>query len=374
MLGAYAKGRHNDKVVGFLDNPSTPVESEKDAEETAEEIERKRVFKASQKLGLQANKQEEVHRAKMEAAEALQKALEAAPKPVWPEVVAVLRETRRELSLKGKQPLDAPTGVLDPTIFNCVCLFDLRLEIANGALTSLPRQLSNLTELTTLIVSNNALEELPECLGALPKLRVLEVANNRIRELPAPLAQLKQLQVVDVTDNEICSIDPLVEMTELVTLKVGKNKITAIDLAYESLEHLGTLAAPNNKITRLPRQVGCLPMLVSLDMSHNKIQQIPVELGNLTVKKLQTARFAGNPLADPRIRRFVDEDSPSMVKDLLNHVRKNGWKEEQGKGRGKGKKGKGDGGRAVEEEPESDDNADIAALLAQMGGGSDSDG
>ena len=74
MLGAYAKGRHNDKVVGFLDNPSTPVESEKDAEETAEEIERKRVFKASQKLGLQANKQEEVHRAKMEAAEKRQNA------------------------------------------------------------------------------------------------------------------------------------------------------------------------------------------------------------------------------------------------------------------------------------------------------------
>ena len=64
--------------------------------------------------------------------------------------------------------------------------------------------------------------------------------------------------------------------------------------------------------------------------------QIPIEWGNLTEKKLQHVRLAGNPLADPRIRRFVETDAPSMVKDLLNHVRKNGFK---GDAAGGGKKG-----------------------------------
>ena len=38
----------------------------------------------------------------MAAAEALEAELKAAPKPVWSEVAAVLAETRRELSLRGK--------------------------------------------------------------------------------------------------------------------------------------------------------------------------------------------------------------------------------------------------------------------------------
>ena len=94
-------------------------------------------------------------------------------------------------------------------------------------------------------------------------------------------------------------------------------------------------------------------MLQMLDLSHNHIAQVPIEWGNLTEKKLQACarlplrhmrprstrtdvlrtsqavRLAGNPLADPRIRRFVEQDQPSMVKDFLNHVRKNGFKGEE---------------------------------------------
>ena len=51
---------------------------------------------------------------------------------------------------------------------------------------------------------------------------------------------------------------------------------------------------------------------------------MPIELGQLTIKKLQAVKLQGNPLADARIRRFVEEDKPDLVKDLLNHVRKNG--------------------------------------------------
>jgi hypothetical protein len=108
---------------------------------------------------------------------------------------------------------------------------------------------------------------------------------------------------------------------------------------------------------------------------------VPIELGTLTVKKLQYVKLKENPLADPRIRRFVEDDAPTLVKDLLNHVRKNGYKGEVAAGAGKkggggGKKGKkGKGKAAAAEDEEEDDDADVAALLAQMaGGGSDDDG
>ena len=66
------------------------------------------------------------------------------------------------------------------------------------------------------------------------------------------------------------------------------------------------------------------------------------------------AKLQGNPLADARIRRFVEDDTPTLVKDLLNHVRKNGCKGEAAAGGGgkkgggkKGKKGKGKARRGI---------------------------
>ena len=97
-----------------------------------------------------------------------------------------------------------------------------------------------------------------------------------------------------------------------------------------------------------------------------------MEWGNLTEKKLQQVRLAGNPLADPRIRRFVESDAPSMVKDLLNHVRKHGFKEDAGGGKKGGKKGK-KGKKAAASPSASDDDGEdnIADLLAAMAKGGD---
>ena len=72
--------------------------------------------------------------------------LAAAPKPVWPEVEPILNPDgmvpRRELSIRGKPGLKAASGPVDPALWNCVCLFELRLELADGALTTLPPQVS----------------------------------------------------------------------------------------------------------------------------------------------------------------------------------------------------------------------------------------
>ena len=107
---------------------------------------------------------------------------------------------------------------------------------------------------------------------------------------------------------------------------------------------------------------------------------MPIELGGLTVKKFMGCKLKGNPPADARIRRFVNDDATTLVKDLLNHVRKNGYK---GEAAGDGKKGggkKGKKGKAKAEKVESgsegeDDGGDaMAQLLAQMAaGGSESD-
>ena len=378
----YAAARKNEKVTAFLDDPKEPVEEEEEEEETAEE-QKARQFAASKMAGAAqaaAARQEEVHKARVEAAEALEATL-AAAKPVWPEVEAVLDKTLRSLSLKGKEPLaGAKDGgcPVDPAIWSCVCLFELRIETM-PSLTTMPPALSRLSELTTLIVSFNSLGALPDELCALKKLRNLEAAGNQIAALPAGVGGMATLQTVDLSNNALADVGGLKELTALVSLKLNSNKLTALPLAWAQLEHLGALEASGNAITEAPAGLGCCQMLVSLDLSANKIAQIPIELGNLTPKKLQTVRLHGNPLADPRIRRFVENDEPSLVKDLLNHVKKNGYKGDGGGGGGGGGKGKGKKGKkgkaAKEEEPEDEEDTDanIADLLAAMGGGSGSD-
>ena len=287
---------------------------------------------------------------------------------------------RRELSIRNKKGLKRESGPIDPALWNCVCLYELRLELADGALTSLPPQVSRLHDLTTLILSGNALASLPEEVGELRKLKNFEAAANGLTALPASFSKLEQLQVLDLSSNKLSDVSPLRELTELVGVNLGHNALTSLELAWPMLEHMQSLAAPHNAIVAMPPGIGVLPMLSTLDLASNAIEQVPIELGQLTVKKLLHVRLAGNPLKDPRIRRFIEDNSPTLVKDLLNHVRKNGYKGEEaagggkqgGKGGKKGKKGKGKPAK-VESESGSEGGDDIAALLAAMAH-SDSDG
>lgn len=292
----YAVERKQQGIVAFLDNPTAPPPDEDDDEEVDEEEEaRKRVFKASQKMAGQsgvAKQQEEVHRQRVEAAEALEKALAASAPPVWPEVEPILKETRRELSIRNKPALTLASGPIDPAVWSCVCLFELRLEIAERALTRLPPQLARLVDLVTLIVSSNALTALPEEISQLPKLRNLECAGNELSALPETLSQLSGLQVIDCANNHITSIAPLSGLRELVAVNVGHNQLTDLPLSWEALEHMQTLAAPHNQIVTFPPGVGTLQMLVTLDLTSNAIEQV-------RARAISPPRARAPPLARP---------------------------------------------------------------------------
>ena len=55
------------------------------------------------------------------------------------QVAAVLADTRRELSLRGKEGVkNSKHGPLDVALWNCVCLFELRIEMNDGDAPTLP--------------------------------------------------------------------------------------------------------------------------------------------------------------------------------------------------------------------------------------------
>lgn len=275
----YAEARKHEKIVAFLNNPTAPPSDDESESDDDEEARKAHVFKASQKAAGQvtaAQQQQEVHAQRVAAAEALEKALASSAPPIWPEVEPILKETRRELSIRNKPALTGASGAVDPAVWNCVCLYELRLELAERALTSLPPQLSRLRDLVTLIVSRNGLTALPDELCTLTKLKNLEAADNSLSALPAGCSQLTSLQVVDVSSNQLTSLAPLSDLTELVAVNAGHNQLVDLPLNWPKLEHMRTLAAPHNAITVFPPGIGSLQMLESLDLSENRIEQVRI--------------------------------------------------------------------------------------------------
>ncbi|KAJ1508139.1 hypothetical protein HMI54_001261 [Coelomomyces lativittatus] len=87
---------------------------------------------------------------------------------------------------------------------NISCLSQLRvLRLDHNELLALPDSICELQFLETLNVSNNKLSQLPKAIGQLRSLRYLFLSNNQISELPLGLVHLKQLKKISFQNNPL---------------------------------------------------------------------------------------------------------------------------------------------------------------------------
>mmetsp|Transcript_4992 Transcript_4992/g.16731 ORF Transcript_4992/g.16731 Transcript_4992/m.16731 type:complete len:497 (+) Transcript_4992:37-1527(+) len=370
----YAAKLNNAALVAIFDNglPALLKEKNEEPEDDGDEADEAKA-KKWRLGGLDANKQAAreaaIHEARVRERDHVESALGEAPKALWPEVQGVLDSKGRELSVARKEP------DLDPALWHCITLNSLKIRIESAALAALPSQIRQLSALSSLIVSQCGLEALPAELGTLAKLRVLEAAGNKLAALPDEISDCP-LQVLNVADNAIEDASLLERLPELVTLNVDRNRLTHLPLPEGA--HLKSVSAAGNQLASISGNVGKLQMLRDLTLTDNRLEGLPGALAELTPKVLHEVRLQNNPIKDPRVRRFVEEDKPSMVKDLLAHLKKTGGSDAGAGAGGGGKKGKKKGkAKVVEvEEPEAsgDDDGDLSALIAQInGGGEDED-
>ena len=225
-----AAARKNEKVTAFPDDPKEPVEEEEEEEETARSRRRgslrRRRWRARRRRRRRGRRR---CTARVEAAEALEATL-AAAKPVWPEVEAVLDKTLRSLSLKGKEPLaGAKDGgcPVDPAIWSCVCLFELRIETM-PSLTTMPPALSRLSELTTL----SSVQPLARCPTSSARSRSCETSRRREPDRGVARRRRRDGDAADGhLSNALADVGGLKELTALVSPKLNSNKLTALPLA-----------------------------------------------------------------------------------------------------------------------------------------------
>lgn len=194
------------------------------------------------------------------------------------------------------------------------------LFIAHNAISSIPENFGNLTQLDTLIMYNNqdrkVLNSLPDSFGNLTKLRYLKLSGMGINKIPESFSNLTSLNFLDLEGNKINKLpDNFGNLKNLETLR-GPALLQNIPNSFSNLEKLnfcffsinsGQAALPDDfgKLTNLetlwlfgnyqslPESFPNLINLKNLEITGGSmINQLPDNFGDLT--NLEIVRIAGN--------------------------------------------------------------------------------
>ncbi len=176
-------------------------------------------------------------------------------------------------SQKHKLPLKAlPMKVCQLTSLE-------RLWVSHNKLSSLPGQLSQLTNLKEVFLHRNNFEEFPICLCGLPCLELLWLNNNKIKSIPEDIAKLTSLKRLHLDCNFIKYLpEGLCELNQLEVLYLNHNTIHHISETIGKLHlNLKRLYLQNNKITELPNGITKLSNLIMLLLDDNEIRSVKRE-------------------------------------------------------------------------------------------------
>ncbi len=164
------------------------------------------------------------------------------------------------------------------------------LSLTRNQLTgSIPVELGNLTNLTFLALFANQLTgPIPVELGNLINLTSLSLPINQLTgSVPAELGDLTNLTFLSLGSNQLTGTIPveLSNLTNLTTLSLSANQLTGmIPVELSNLTNLRNLFLFSNQLTgTIPVELTNLTNLTELILSNNQLEgSIPVEIGNLS--------------------------------------------------------------------------------------------
>ncbi len=149
------------------------------------------------------------------------------------------------------------------------------------SLTSIPKEIGQLTNLTSLDLSNNLLRVLPSEIGQLTNLRELDLRHNEFTTLPIEIVQLKQLQKLGVSNNQLsCLPAQINELSQLEFLELAGNQIESFP-EIGGLVNLVGLVLSDNHLKAVSSEIGSLRNLHSLNLSGNYLHSLPPEMNQL---------------------------------------------------------------------------------------------
>ena len=236
----------------------------------------------------------------------------------WPEIRKAAETKRYELCLVGadfSKRIEDNGGYLDSSLYRLTHLNFL--EVAKTKLTTMPRQIGQLVNLTSLLFQNNELTSVPVEIGQLVHLKNLDVSNNKLAQLPAEIGQLAELFTCNLSGNQLSALFPLERLHKLAVLDVSRNAFTRLpdDLASDALENLSQLNASFNQLVELSEQLCELPALKIFNVENNALTRVPASLSQCA--KLKELLVKENKLKDNRLKKMVEQDKLKAVIDYL---------------------------------------------------------
>ena len=154
------------------------------------------------------------------------------------------------------------------------------LDLSNNQLTSLPPEIAKLTNLTSLNLRKNQLTSLPPEITKLTKLTYLGLTTNKLRSVLPEIARLINLTILALGGNKLRSVPPeITKLTNLTTLYLWGNKLTSLP-EFAKLTNLTSLVLRNNQLTSLPTEITKLTNLTNLDIRENQLPIPPETLAN----------------------------------------------------------------------------------------------
>ncbi|WP_409439188.1 protein kinase domain-containing protein [Psychromonas sp. GE-S-Ul-11] len=168
-----------------------------------------------------------------------------------------------------------------------------RLQLVES-LTEFPMEILTLADtLEILDLSNNLLSSLPKEIAQLTHLKIIFASNNRFTELPDVLGTCPNLEMVGFKSNQIVTVTGESLPQQLRWLILTDNQITQLPEALGYRTRLQKLALAGNQLKRLPKSTDQLLNLELLRISANQLLAFPIQVLNLP--KLAWFAFAGNP-------------------------------------------------------------------------------
>ncbi len=218
----------------------------------------------------------------------------------------------RELRLAD----NALNGMLTPQLCNLERLEIL--DVSNNAITILPPNSDELSNLRVLNVAGNKLLSLPfELLASLPLVEI-DAARNRLGGalLPTCVSELPYLKTLDIANNALTSIteDKTIELPSLQSLNATENRLTQMPEMLRWTELLNLILA-GNRLSSIPESLICLRKLRNVDFSRNGIKKLDERLGLL--ETLVVLRIENNPL---RERKFLTMDTDTIKRELRRRL------------------------------------------------------
>ena len=196
-----------------------------------------------------------------------------------------------------------------------------RLYLDSNQLSSLPSEISQLSNLTTLSLYNNQLSSLPSEISQLSNLTTLSLANNQLSSLPSEISQLSNLTTLSLSSNQLSSLPPEIsQLSNLTTLLLDSNQLSNLPPEISQLSNLTTLSLSSNQLSSLPPEISQLSNLTTLSLSSNQLSSLPPEisqLSNLTTLSLSSNQLSSLP---PEISQLSNLTTLSLYNNQLSSL------------------------------------------------------